>query len=55
MWTDELVTLRSVQSFPLMDIENYRRYIWSVSSYAEDLNQTLKNTANQIVKLIDKT
>ena len=39
MWSDELVTLRSVQTFSLMDIENYRRYIWSVGSYAEDLTQ----------------
>ena len=39
MWSDELVTLRSIQSFSLMDIENYRRYIWSVGSYAEDLTQ----------------
>jgi hypothetical protein len=37
MWTDELVTLRCIQTFSLMDIENYRRYIWSVGSYEEDL------------------
>ncbi len=38
MWTDELVALRSIQTFSLMDIENYRRYIWSVGSYEEDQN-----------------
>lgn len=36
MWTDELVALRCIQTFSLMDIENYRRYIWSVGSYQED-------------------
>lgn len=48
MWTDELVTLRSVQSFSLMDVENYRRYIWSVGSYAEDLVANSADTTETV-------
>ena len=40
MWTDELIALRSVQTLSLMDIENYRRYIWAVGSYADDQDHT---------------
>ena len=36
MWTDELVTLRMIQTLALMDIENYRRYIRTVGSYDDD-------------------
>ena len=36
MWTDELITLRMIQTLALMDIENYRRYIKTVGSYDEE-------------------
>jgi hypothetical protein len=36
MWTDELITLRMIQTLALMDIENYRRYIRTVGSYDDD-------------------
>ena len=39
MWTDELVTLRMIQTLALMDIENYRRYIKTVGSYDDEDTQ----------------
>ena len=34
--TEQLVTLRVVQTLTLIDMRNYRRHVWSLGAYAED-------------------
>ena len=31
--TEQLVTLRSVQTLTLVDVRNYRRHVWSLGDY----------------------
>jgi hypothetical protein len=35
-WSDELVTLRSIQTLSIMDVQNYRNYIWNLGGYKQD-------------------
>ena len=35
-WTDELVTLRTIQTLSILDIQNYRNYIWNIGDYEQD-------------------
>jgi hypothetical protein len=34
-WSEQLVTLRTVQSLSVLDIRNYRRQVWSLGGYAD--------------------
>ena len=35
-WSEELVTLRMIQTLTMMDVQNYRSYIWHLGEYARD-------------------
>lgn len=35
-WSNELVTLRMIQTLTMMDVQNYRSYIWHLGDYAQD-------------------
>lgn len=35
-WSNELVTLRMIQTLTMMDVQNYRSYIWHLGDYAHD-------------------
>jgi len=35
-WSEQLVTLRTVQSLSVLDIRNYRRQVWILGGYGED-------------------
>jgi hypothetical protein len=37
--TEQLATLRTVQTLGLVDVRNYRRQVWSLGQYAEDGDQ----------------
>ena len=32
-WSEQLVTLRAVQSLSVLDIQNYRRQVWALGGY----------------------
>ena len=34
--TEQLVTLRAIQTLTLVDVRNYRRHIWSLGEFAKD-------------------
>jgi hypothetical protein len=35
-WTEQLVTLRAVQSLSVLDIRNYRRQVWTLGGYEDE-------------------